>query len=196
MLEEVTGGVLVQRSVPLENNAVVIESPGGVLLVDPGQTRAELGELAAAIRERATTVAAGFATHSHWDHVLWHAEFGDVPRYATARTVEGVKELLAVPDWKEQASEQIPPEIEGEVPLDDLFGRLVRVPLGIERVPWHGTPVRILEHRAHEAGHAALLVEEHGVLVAGCSWPSCICTKVVSKPSAVIKWVAYERRNE
>jgi hypothetical protein len=28
-------------------------------------------------------VAAGFSTHPHWDHLLWHPRFGDVPRYAT-----------------------------------------------------------------------------------------------------------------
>lgn len=29
-------------------------------------------------------VAAGFSTHPHWDHLLWHARLGEVPRYATA----------------------------------------------------------------------------------------------------------------
>ena len=29
-------------------------------------------------------VVAGFSTHPHWDHLLWHPRFGDVPRYATA----------------------------------------------------------------------------------------------------------------
>jgi glyoxylase-like metal-dependent hydrolase (beta-lactamase superfamily II) len=28
-------------------------------------------------------VVAGFCTHPHWDHLLWHHRFGDVPRYAT-----------------------------------------------------------------------------------------------------------------
>jgi glyoxylase-like metal-dependent hydrolase (beta-lactamase superfamily II) len=41
------------------------------------------------------------------------------------------------------------------------------VPADAERIPWEGPPIRILEHRAHAPGHAALLVEEHGVLVAG-----------------------------
>jgi glyoxylase-like metal-dependent hydrolase (beta-lactamase superfamily II) len=32
---------------------------------------------------------------------------------------------------------------------------------------WDGPGVRVVEHRAHASGHAALLVEERGVLVAG-----------------------------
>ena len=30
-------------------------------------------------------VVAGFSTHPHWDHLLWHARLGATPRYATAR---------------------------------------------------------------------------------------------------------------
>ena len=35
------------------------------------------------------------------------------------------------------------------------------------RVPWDGPEVRIVEHQAHAPGHAALLIGERGVLVAG-----------------------------
>jgi glyoxylase-like metal-dependent hydrolase (beta-lactamase superfamily II) len=35
------------------------------------------------------------------------------------------------------------------------------------RIPWDGPQVRIIEHQAHAPGHAALLIEERGVLVAG-----------------------------
>jgi hypothetical protein len=28
-------------------------------------------------------VVAGYSTHPRWDHLLWHARFGDAPRYAT-----------------------------------------------------------------------------------------------------------------
>src|SRR5690606_15906099 len=41
-----------------------------------------------AIAEAAGTIAAGFCTHAHWDHVLWHQSLGkDVPRYATSETI-------------------------------------------------------------------------------------------------------------
>jgi glyoxylase-like metal-dependent hydrolase (beta-lactamase superfamily II) len=35
------------------------------------------------------------------------------------------------------------------------------------QVPWDGPQARIVEHQAHAPGHAALLIEERGVLVAG-----------------------------
>ena len=105
MLEQVGAGMSVLRSALLENNAVVVEGADGVLVVDPGQTRAELTELATAIRERGMTVTAGFATHSHWDHVLWHAELGEAPRYGTARCATDLRELLSLGDWREQIAE-------------------------------------------------------------------------------------------
>jgi glyoxylase-like metal-dependent hydrolase (beta-lactamase superfamily II) len=61
----------------------------------------------------------------------------------------------------------MPPDIVDRVPLDDLFGRVTGLPAGTTRIPWDGPGVRIIEHRAHAPGHAALLVEERGVLVAG-----------------------------
>ena len=35
------------------------------------------------------------------------------------------------------------------------------------RIPWDGPRVRIIEHRGHAPGHAALFIEDRGVLVAG-----------------------------
>jgi hypothetical protein len=34
------------------------------------------------------------------------------------------------------------------------------------QIPWDGPEVRVVEHQAHAPGHAALLIEEHGVLLA------------------------------
>jgi glyoxylase-like metal-dependent hydrolase (beta-lactamase superfamily II) len=48
-----------------------------------------------------------------------------------------------------------------------LLGQVAGLPADATRIPWNGPEVRILEHRAHAPGHAALLVEERGVLVAG-----------------------------
>ncbi|MER5398199.1 MBL fold metallo-hydrolase [Streptomyces sp. NPDC002599] len=60
----------------------------------------------------------------------------------------------------------IPPDIVDQVPLD-LLGLIAGLPAGTARIPWDGPLVRIIEHDAHAPGHAALLIEEHGVLVAG-----------------------------
>jgi glyoxylase-like metal-dependent hydrolase (beta-lactamase superfamily II) len=58
----------------------------------------------------------------------------------------------------------LPPEL--EVPLD-LLGLIAGLPADAARIPWDGPHVRILEHQAHAPGHAALLIAERGVLVAG-----------------------------
>jgi glyoxylase-like metal-dependent hydrolase (beta-lactamase superfamily II) len=49
----------------------------------------------------------------------------------------------------------------------DLLGLITGLPAGAARIPWDGPEVRIIEHQAHAPGHAALLIRERGVLVAG-----------------------------
>ena len=166
MLRPVAEGVLVHRSELLQNNSVVVQGRDGVLLVDPGITGAEMACLASDLRELGQPVAAGFSTHPDWDHVLWHADLGDAPRYGTARCAAFMRDLLATADWTAQVVEGLPPEIADEIPLDG-FGRLTGLPLDAQHVPWDGPRVRIIEHPAHAQGHAALLVERRGVLVAG-----------------------------
>jgi glyoxylase-like metal-dependent hydrolase (beta-lactamase superfamily II) len=53
-----------------------------------------------------------------------------------------------------------------QVPLD-LLGLITGLPGETARIPWDGPQVRILEHQGHAPGHAALLIAERGVLVAG-----------------------------
>ena len=107
---------------------------------------------------------AGFSTHPHWDHLLWHARLGEAPRYGTARCAATIRAFLSNADWKDDIAEELPPEI--EVPLD-LLGLITGLPAEAARIPWDGPQVRIIEHQAHAPGHAALLIEERGVLVAG-----------------------------
>ncbi|MDZ5619387.1 MBL fold metallo-hydrolase [Nocardioides bizhenqiangii] len=166
MLTQVAEGVLVHQSALLQNNTVAVQGRAGVLLVDPGTTGDEMACLANDLREVGQPVVAGFATHPDWDHVLWHAELGDAPRYGTARCAARMRDLLSSPDWKIRVAEGLPPEIADETPLD-LFGLVVGLPAGATEVPWDGPRVRIIEHPAHAPGHAALLIEECGVLVAG-----------------------------
>ena len=166
MLRRVAEGVWVHQSELLQNNAVAVQGRGGVLLVDPGLTGDEMTCLAGDLREVGQSVAAGFATHPDWGHVLWHAEFGEAPRYGTARCAAQMRQLLSEPDWKARAAEGLPPEIAEEVPLD-LYGLITGLPAGTTRIPWDGPRVRVIEHSAHAPGHAALLIEERRVLVAG-----------------------------
>ena len=122
--------------------------------------------LATDLRELGQSVVAGFSTHPDWDHVLWHAELGEAPRYGTARCAAYMRDLLSNADWKARVAEGLPPEIAEEIPLD-LFGLITGLPAETARIPWDGPTVRIVEHQAHAPGHAALFIDERGVLVAG-----------------------------
>jgi glyoxylase-like metal-dependent hydrolase (beta-lactamase superfamily II) len=166
VLRQVAEGVLVHQSELLENNTVVVQGKAGVLLIDAGITGDEMTCLANDLRELGQPVVAGFSTHPDWDHVLWHAELGEAPRYGTARCAAFMRDLRSNADWKARAAEGLPPEIADETPLD-LFGLITGLPAETARIPWDGPEVRIIEHPAHAPGHAALLVEERGVLAAG-----------------------------
>jgi glyoxylase-like metal-dependent hydrolase (beta-lactamase superfamily II) len=167
VLNQVAEGVLVHGSEFLQSNAVVVQGRAGVLLVDPGITGDEMADLATDLQALGQPVVAGFSTHPHWDHVLWHATFGDVPRYGTARCAADLRDLLSKADWKAQVAEVLPPEHAEEIPLDDLFGQITGLPANTAQIPWDGPNVRMIEHQAHAPGHAALVIEEVGVLVAG-----------------------------
>jgi glyoxylase-like metal-dependent hydrolase (beta-lactamase superfamily II) len=166
MLRQVAEGVLVHESEFLQSNAVVVRGRVGVLLIDPGVLDDEMAALANDLRELGQPVVAGFSTHPHWDHLLWHDALGAAPRYGTARCAATIQAELSDAGWKARTAEWIPPDIVDRVPLD-LLGLITGLPAGTARIPWDGPQVRIIEHQAHAPGHAALLIEERGVLIAG-----------------------------
>ncbi len=166
MLKQVAEGVLIHESEFLQSNAVVVQGRAGVLLIDPGIQGSEMAALANDLRELGQPVVAGFSTHPHWDHLLWHAGLGEAPRYGTARCAATVRDLLSDAGWKVRVAEMLPADIAEQIPLD-LFGLITGLPAETARIPWDGPQVRIIEHQAHAPGHAALLIEECGVLVAG-----------------------------
>jgi glyoxylase-like metal-dependent hydrolase (beta-lactamase superfamily II) len=166
MLTQVADGVLVHQSALIQNNAVVVRGRDGVLLVDPGITGSEMECLAKDLRDLGLPVVAGFSTHPDWDHALWHAELGDAPRYGTARCAAFLRDLRSNGAWRTNVAEGLPPEVAEDTPLD-LFGLIIGLPAGTAHIPWDGPRVRVIEHPAHAPGHAALFVEDRGVLVAG-----------------------------
>ena len=166
MLRQVADGVLIHESEFCQSNAIVVQGRVGVLLIDPGVLAHEMATLADDLRELGQPVVAGFSTHPHWDHLLWHARLGAAPRYGTARCAATVQARLPDARAKGRLAGLIPPDIYEQVPLD-LLGLITALPAETAQIPWDGPAVRIIEHQAHAPGHAALLIEERGVVVSG-----------------------------
>ena len=154
MLTEVADGVWVRQSAWVWTNSTVVRGEDGLILVDPGIDGPELNELADDLDRLGIPVVAGFATHPHWDHLLWHPRFGDVPRYATAAAANAARE------GRERAQAMAAQSASG-IPLE-LIGLLT--PLPAEGRP---VPGEIVEHQAHAIGHAAVVLADRGVLLAG-----------------------------
>jgi glyoxylase-like metal-dependent hydrolase (beta-lactamase superfamily II) len=87
-------------------------------------------------------------------------------RYGTARCAAAIQARLSDLHWKDFITTLIPSDTVEQVPLD-LLGLITGLPAETTQIPWDGPQVRIIEHQAHAPGHAALLIEKRGVLVAG-----------------------------
>lgn len=167
MLKQITNGIWVHESKCMQSNAVIVLGDSGVLLVDAGLTTDEMASIASDLNKLGHSVIVGFSTHPHWDHVLWDARFGDVPRYSTADAAAQMQTQLSNPKWKAEEAADLPEEIAGQVPLDELFGKITALPTGSIYLPWDGPKVKVIEHSGHAPGHAALFVQDRGVLIAG-----------------------------
>jgi glyoxylase-like metal-dependent hydrolase (beta-lactamase superfamily II) len=154
MLTEVADGVWVRQSEWMWTNSIVVRGGDGLVVVDPGIHGSELEELADDLDRLGAPVVAGFSTHPHFDHLLWHARFGDVPRYATADCARRADEGREVA--RAMAAEQA-----SGVPLE-----LVAL---VTPLPADGGPVpgELVEHHAHAVGHAAVLLADRRALLAG-----------------------------
>jgi glyoxylase-like metal-dependent hydrolase (beta-lactamase superfamily II) len=154
MLSEVADGVWVRQSEWVWSNSTVVRGPDGLVLVDPGINGSELDQLADEVEQLDAPVVAGFSTHPHWDHLLWHPRFGDVPRYATLAGARAAGEAR-------ERAQQMASESATGIPLE-LVARLTPLPADGRPVPGE-----VLEHEAHAIGHAAVLLADRGVLLAG-----------------------------
>src|SRR4051812_45224197 len=153
-LNQVADGVWVRQSEWVWTNSIAVRGEDGLILVDPGIDGSELNALADDVDRLGVPVVAGFSTHPHWDHLLWHSRFGDVPRYATLGCAQRASEA------REQAQKMAEQSASG-IPLG-LIGLLTPPPA--ERAP---VPGEIIEHEAHAIGHAALLLADRRVLLVG-----------------------------
>src|SRR3954469_25429179 len=154
MLTEVADGVWVRQSEWVWTNSIVVRGDDGLILVDPGIHGSVLDELADDLDRLGIPVVAGFCTHPHWDHLLWHPRFGDVPRYATRATTNLAGQA------RERAQAMAAESATG-IPLE--------VVALVTPLPADGGPVpgELIEHQAHAVGHAAILLADRRVLVAG-----------------------------
>ena len=159
-LTEIVPGVLTATAEFATTTSTVVMAPdGGCLVIDPGVSVAELAGLAADLAAAGLAPRAGFATHPHWDHVLWSAALGDVPRYAAP---------AAVAIWPEIREESLR-YLEQSAPGHDLSlaGALTPLPAGAAAIPWDGPAAQVIVHDGHAPGHGAVFLPDAGVLVAG-----------------------------
>ncbi|MGX1541304.1 MBL fold metallo-hydrolase [Streptomyces adustus] len=153
-LNQVADGVWVRQSEWVWSNSIVVRGEDGLILIDPGINGSELNQLADDVERLGIPVVAGFSTHPHWDHLLWHPRFGDVPRYATPTAAH-------LAGRARERAQAMAAESASDVPLD-----LVALATAL---PADGGPVpgEVIEHQAHAVGHAAVLLADRGVLLAG-----------------------------
>src|SRR5215831_14205366 len=157
---ELTPGVQVATaSYATTISTVVVADDGGCLVIDPAVSVADLTALAADLNGAGLRPRAGFATHPHWDHVLWSRDLGEVPRYAAPGAV-----AIA-----ESMREEMISGVEAAAPGHDLelFGRLTALPGGAGHIPWDGPAAQVIVHDGHAPGHGAVFIPGAGVLVAG-----------------------------
>src|SRR5689334_16301806 len=131
MLKQVAEGVWVRQSEWVWSNAVVVRGESGLVLVDPGIDGSDLNQLADDLDRLVDLlgipVVAGFSTHPHWDHLLWHSRFGDVPRYAASAGAQAASEA------RERAQKMTAQSASG-IPLE-LIGLLTPLPADDAIIP-------------------------------------------------------------
>jgi glyoxylase-like metal-dependent hydrolase (beta-lactamase superfamily II) len=161
-LTEIAPGLLLATSECFVTSSVVVAgNDGGCLVIDPAVTIDDLAGLVADLDELGLRPVAGFATHPHWDHILWTQGLGDVPRYASAEAVRvAERERSGLIEGVQQSA-----------PGHDLglFGRLVPVEAAgqTSALAWNGPPARVVTHAGHAPGHSAVFLPDSGTLVAG-----------------------------
>lgn len=159
-LDEVAAGVWVATSRRMSTTSTVVVGAGEALLIDPAWEADELDALGGELRRRSLRVRAGFATHAHHDHLLWHPAFGDVPRWAsdaTAALAASERDALVA-----ALGDGMPTE------LVELMGRVRGVG---DAFPADGLPpgvdVEMIVHDGHAPGQTALWLPAARVLIAG-----------------------------
>lgn len=158
-LVEVTTGVWVAQSRRYDTNStVLLDGHGGALVIDPAWDPDELAAIPADLAALGVRCVAGLSTHVHYDHVMWHPDLGDVPRWATAGTVamvEADRDAVVAPLHRDLPDD-----------LVDVAARDLR-PIDGELLEWSGPTAVVHVHNAHAPHHLALELPDLGLLVSG-----------------------------
>jgi len=158
---EVAPGVHVATSRVMTTTSTVLAHGDAVVLVDPAWRRDELVAIADGLDGLGLRPTAGFSTHAHHDHLLWHPRYGDVPRWAAPRAAElAAGEETAL---REALGADYPDDVLA------LFAQVTALPgdPGDPGVTVPDTDLEVVVHDGHAPGHAALLDPATGVMVAG-----------------------------
>ena len=165
MLRQVAEGVLIHQSELLQNNAVVGKARPACCSSTPGYAapkwfalRTTFASWASPLWQASRRILIGITCSGTPNlasaPLRYSPRRGLYARFAVERGLEGPRRRGVTAGTAE------------EIPLD-LFGLITGLPDETAQIPWDGPTVRIIEHSAHAQGHAALLIEERGVLVAG-----------------------------
>lgn len=158
VLAEIAAGVFVTTSqFALTNTVVVAADDGECLIIDAGVTVPELARLADDIVASGLRVSLAWSTHPHWDHVLWHAGLGDVPRYAApaaVRIAETERDVMLAGVEHSAMGHDL-----------ELVGKLT--PLAADDLDWAGPKAQLIVHDGHAPGHGAVFLPGTGVIAVG-----------------------------
>ena len=167
MLRQVAEGVLIHQSEFCQSNTVVVPGQAGVLLIDagvyasrdglPGERPVRCGsDRCSGLLDASSLGSRALARHA----------FGSAPRYGTARCAAAIRDQLSGPHWKDSIAGWIPPDIVEQISWD-LLASLPACPPKLRGFPGMALKSGLSSIRRMPRGHAALLIEERGVLVAG-----------------------------
>lgn len=158
-MQRVIDGVWTRQSKVWQTNTGIVETGTGVIVVDPGVLGSELAALVDDLAGR--LVVAGFATHYHWDHILWSADLGPTTRFASPETCDLVE---ANRDRLERSLDAFETSIGVEPGSQwdrSTFRNLRPMPLGPGMIA--SVPCELVDVSGHCDGQTALVLPDHDV---------------------------------
>lgn len=159
-MHRVTDTIRVQQSQVWQTNTGIIDTGDGVLLLDPGVLASELLTLVDALGD--TPIRAGFATHFHWDHILWPPA-QDAPRFASEETRDLVtRHRERLDGMLDQVEQQMATAYQVDQQWDRArFYDLQPMPLGPGTIA--SIAVELVDVSGHCDGQVALVLPDHDV---------------------------------